>query len=79
MIVILFRLLVVIAFILLAIGIYNVMKGYKHIVKTAKQGVERCPACDQIISVPQSVTNCPKCNVKLGRGANGSLLIRIND
>ncbi|MFD2671259.1 hypothetical protein [Marinicrinis sediminis] len=65
--------------VLLVIGAYSVVKSVRSYMKQAKQGIEACPACEQMISVPRDVANCPKCEVKLGRNKDGSLLIRLND
>lgn len=39
---------------------------------------EECPSCHARIRVTGENIVCPKCGTKLGRSADGKLLIRIN-
>lgn len=75
-----FKLLIFIGLIALVVYlISNVTKKLKIFFRTSSfAGGEPCPACGNLIKPDGKDMVCPRCGIKLGRTAEGKLLIRIN-
>lgn len=75
-----FKLLIFIGLMTLVIYlISNAAKKLKGFFRASSfVGGEPCPACGNMIQTDGKDMVCPRCGIKLGRTAEGKLLIRIN-